>query len=114
MSPARRFGVQVRFSSGTTHPARVLIDDSSHDLAVLQVLGTVPARPLNLGNSDQAQVGQTVLAFGSPFGLDGTLTQGIISARRRPPRHPASAAAALATSSRRTPRSIPATAEARW
>jgi S1-C subfamily serine protease len=75
-------GLLVRFSSGTRLPARVLAFDPAHDLAVLQVEGTVPARPLDLGNSDAVQVGQTVLAFGSPFGLDGTLTQGIVSARR--------------------------------
>lgn len=75
-------GLLVRFSSGTRLPARVLAFDPAHDLAVLQVEGTVPARPLDLGDSNAVQVGQTVLAFGSPFGLDGTLTQGIVSARR--------------------------------
>jgi len=75
-------GLVVRFSSGTQAQARVISGDPSHDLAVLQVQGTVPARPLELGDSDAVQVGQAVLAFGSPFGLDGTLTQGIVSARR--------------------------------
>jgi len=75
-------GLIVRFSSGTQAQARVISFDPSHDLAVLQVQGTVPARPLELGDSDAVQVGQAVLAFGSPFGLDGTLTQGIVSARR--------------------------------
>jgi len=75
-------GLVVRFSSGTQAQARVISFDPSHDLAVLQVQGTVPARPLELGDSDAVQVGQAVLAFGSPFGLDGTLTQGIVSARR--------------------------------
>lgn len=75
-------GLRVRFSTGTTAQARVLSFDPTHDLALLQVQGTVPARPLELGDSDAVQVGQAVLAFGSPFGLDGTLTQGIVSARR--------------------------------
>jgi len=83
--PRRRYGVRVRFSSGTTRRARVLVDSPSHDLAVLQVEGEVPARPLPLADSDQVSVGQTVLAFGSPFGLDGTLTQGIVSALRDVP-----------------------------
>ncbi len=83
--PARQYGVQVHFSSGTTVDAMVLLDAPDHDLAVLQVRGTVPARPLALGDSDQVVVGQTVLAFGSPFGLDGTLTQGIVSAIRDVP-----------------------------
>src|SRR5690606_18565225 len=51
----------------------------------LEVRGEVPARPLPLGDSSQVAVGQTVLAFGSPFGLDGTLTQGIVSALRDVP-----------------------------
>lgn len=83
--PARHYGVQVHFSSGTTMPAAVLLDSPEHDLAILQVRGEVPARPLALGDSSQVSVGQTVLAFGSPFGLDGTLTQGIVSALRDVP-----------------------------
>lgn len=75
-------GLLVRFSSGTQAQARVLSFDPSHDLALLELQGSVPARPLELGDSDAVQVGQAVLAFGSPFGLDGTLTQGIVSARR--------------------------------
>jgi S1-C subfamily serine protease len=83
--PGRRYGIRVRFSSGTTRRAGVLLDSPSHDLAVLQVEGEVPVRPLPLADSDQVSVGQTVLAFGSPFGLDGTLTQGIVSALRDVP-----------------------------
>ncbi|HJL19639.1 MAG TPA: trypsin-like peptidase domain-containing protein [Sandaracinaceae bacterium LLY-WYZ-13_1] len=83
--PGRRHGIRVRFSSGTTRAAGVLLDSPSHDLAVLQVRGEVPARPLALADSDRVSVGQTVLAFGSPFGLDGTLTQGIVSALRDVP-----------------------------
>jgi putative serine protease PepD len=77
--------IRVRFGSGTTLPASVLELDRSHDLAILEVSGTVPVPPLELGDSDRVQVGQTVLAFGSPFGLDGTLTEGIVSARRDVP-----------------------------
>ncbi len=77
---------QVRFGSGTTLRARVIRTDPSHDLAILEVVGAaVPSPPLDLANSDEVQVGQTVLAFGSPFGLDGTLTEGIVSARRDVP-----------------------------
>ena len=83
--PARRYGVQVHFSSGTRRSATVLLDSPDHDLAVLAVQGEVPARPLSLGDSDAIAVGQTVLAFGSPFGLEGTLTQGIVSALRDVP-----------------------------
>ncbi|MCB9591577.1 MAG: trypsin-like peptidase domain-containing protein [Sandaracinaceae bacterium] len=85
IQPGRRSGVRVHFSSGTTQAAEVLLDSPSHDLAVLRVQGTVPARPLELADADQVAVGQTVLAFGSPFGLEGTLTQGIVSALRDVP-----------------------------
>jgi putative serine protease PepD len=77
--------VQVRFGSGTTLQATIVEIDESHDLAILEVIGTVPSPPLELGDSDRVQVGQTVLAFGSPYGLDGTLTEGIVSARRDVP-----------------------------
>lgn len=78
----RPIPVQIRFGSGTTLSARVLEDDAHHDLALLEIEGRVVAPALELGDSDAVEVGQTVLAFGSPFGLDGTLTEGIVSARR--------------------------------
>ncbi|MCC7541907.1 MAG: trypsin-like peptidase domain-containing protein, partial [Deltaproteobacteria bacterium] len=77
-------GLRVRFSDGRTFGVRILALDPSHDLAVLEVVGAAAprARPLRLGDSDRVRIGQTVLAYGSPFGLEGTLTQGIVSARR--------------------------------
>ena len=77
--------VQVRFGSGTTRQATILEVDPSHDLSILEIRGAIPSPPLELGDSDRVEVGQTVLAFGSPFGLDGTLTEGIVSARRDVP-----------------------------
>jgi S1-C subfamily serine protease len=77
--------VQVRFGSGTTLGATIIDLDPSHDLAILEVRGSVPSPPLELADSDRVEVGATVLAFGSPFGLDGTLTEGIVSARRDVP-----------------------------
>lgn len=77
-----RSGLVVRFGSGETRRARLVALEPRYDLAVLQVEGEVPVPPLPLGDSSRVRVGQTVLAFGSPFGLDGTLTQGIVSARR--------------------------------
>ncbi|MBX3270019.1 MAG: trypsin-like peptidase domain-containing protein [Sandaracinaceae bacterium] len=85
IAPGRRSAVRVHFSSGTTQPAVVLLDAPSQDLAILRVEGSVPARPLPLAAVDRVAVGQTVLAFGSPFGLEGTLTQGIVSALRDVP-----------------------------
>jgi S1-C subfamily serine protease len=63
-------------------PGRVLADPES-DVAVLRLDGNdnLPSAPL--GDSDQVRVGQWVLAFGSPFGLNQTVTHGIISARER-------------------------------
>jgi S1-C subfamily serine protease len=78
----RRAPVVVEFVGQDRRRARVLAYDEAHDLAVLEVEGEVRARPLPLGDPDSVRVGQTVLAFGSPFGLSGTLTQGIVSARR--------------------------------
>jgi S1-C subfamily serine protease len=81
-SGARLSGrLAVRLSDGSQREAELLAYDAQHDLAVARVEGKVPA-PLELGESGQVQVGQSVLAFGSPFGLEGTLTQGIVSAIR--------------------------------
>ncbi|MEZ4250897.1 MAG: trypsin-like peptidase domain-containing protein [Polyangiales bacterium] len=77
-----RAPVQIRFGDGRAVMARVLFLDVAHDLAVLEPVERVQVPPLPLGDPDQVRVGQTVLAYGSPFGLDGTLTQGIVSARR--------------------------------
>jgi S1-C subfamily serine protease len=82
-SGARRSGrLRVRFGDGSMQEARLLAYDARRDLAIAQVLGAPKLKALPLGDSDAVKVGQTVLAFGSPFGLDGTLTQGIVSARR--------------------------------
>ncbi len=72
--------VRVRFSHGEVRQAKVLGTDSGNDLAVLQVElpQGIPVAPL--GDSDQVRVGDIVIAIGSPFGLEGTVTQGIISA----------------------------------
>jgi S1-C subfamily serine protease len=82
-SEARFSGrLRVRFGDGDQRAATLLAYDAQHDLAVVEVQGDMRVRPLPLGDSNAVRVGQTVLAFGSPFGLDGTLTQGIVSARR--------------------------------
>jgi S1-C subfamily serine protease len=82
-SGARYTGkLRVRFGDGKVQPATLIAYDAQHDLAVAEVDGGVRVKPLALGNSDEVKVGQSVLAFGSPFGLEGTLTQGIVSARR--------------------------------
>src|SRR5262249_15528795 len=64
------------------HPARVWADPES-DVAVLRLDGVLGLPGLTLGDSDQVRVGQWVVAIGSPFGLNQTVTHGIISARER-------------------------------
>ncbi len=77
------FGVQVRLSSGDVIDATVVGSDELNDLAVLRVERTgLPA--INLRPSDEPiMVGETVVAIGSPFGLDATVTAGIVSAVNR-------------------------------
>jgi serine protease Do len=76
--------VDVTLSDGTKQTARVLGVDKKTDLAVLQIDAqgkTFPYVPL--GDSDESQVGDWVMAVGSPFGLQATVTSGIISAKAR-------------------------------
>jgi S1-C subfamily serine protease len=74
--------VTVTFSDGSTAPATVVGSDTGADLAVIRVQN-VPAsklHPLQFGDSSAVQVGDSVIAIGSPFGLPGTVTAGIVSA----------------------------------
>jgi putative serine protease PepD len=76
--------VSVKFWNGKTYDARVVGTDASTDLAVLKV--NAPASelfPLSLGDSSKLAVGDAVVAIGSPFGLEGTVTSGIVSALHR-------------------------------
>src|ERR1700737_3476309 len=75
--------VQVTFSDGHTATAQVKGVDQSADLAVVQVAASDQLHPLTAGNSDALQVGDTALAIGSPFGLQGSFTAGIISGLNR-------------------------------
>jgi putative serine protease PepD len=75
--------VSVKFSSGDTREAQVLGTDRGNDLALLKVDLPENVPVAALGDSDQVQVGETAIAIGSPFGLDQTVTQGIISAVHR-------------------------------
>jgi putative serine protease PepD len=73
--------VSVKLSDGSTWKATVVGSDTSSDLAVLKI--SAPASkltPLPLADSSAVQVGDGVVAIGNPFGLDGTVTSGIISA----------------------------------
>jgi putative serine protease PepD len=76
----------VSFGGGKTYPARVVGKDPDTDLAVIRLLEQ-PKEAMTvvpLGDSDHLVVGQKVLAIGNPFGLDRTLTTGVISGLERP------------------------------
>jgi len=73
--------VSLVLSNGRSVNARIVGVDADNDLAVLQVSGNVEGlRALTLGRSSQLKVGDPVLAVGSPLGLEGTVTAGIVSA----------------------------------
>ncbi len=76
--------ISVRFWNGATYKAKLVGSDPSTDLAVIKV--SAPAsllRPLQLADSSKVAVGDPVVAIGSPFGLQGTVTSGIVSALHR-------------------------------
>ena len=76
--------VSVRFGDGATHSAQVLGVDKSIDLALLKIDPKgVDLHPLTLGSSKGLQVGDPTVAIGNPFGLDRTLTTGVVSALQR-------------------------------
>ena len=75
--------ITVRLQSGELMRGRVVGEDDETDIAVVKVETTRELPTVKLGNSDEAQVGDWVLAVGSPFGLDQTVTAGIISTRER-------------------------------
>jgi S1-C subfamily serine protease len=76
--------IQVTFNDGHTVTAQVKGVDQSADLAVVKVsVSQDQLHPLAIGNSDTLQVGDTALAIGAPFGLQGSFTAGIISGLNR-------------------------------
>jgi putative serine protease PepD len=76
--------LNVAFNDGSHAPAKILGTDPLTDTAVIQAQGVKNLTPATLGHSSSLQVGQSVVAIGSPFGLDATVTSGIVSALNRP------------------------------
>ena len=75
--------IKVTLDDGTVLPAKVVGRDPGTDLAVLKVSSKTPLPFVELGESDDVEPGQWVVAIGNPFGLGGTVTAGIVSARGR-------------------------------
>ncbi|WP_239025358.1 DegQ family serine endoprotease [Rhodoligotrophos defluvii] len=75
--------IQVNFADGRNLDAEVVGRDSKTDLALLRVKPTSPLQAVELGDSDRVRVGDWVMAIGNPFGLGGSVTLGIVSARNR-------------------------------
>ncbi len=75
--------IEVVFDNGTRVPAKLKGTDSKTDLALLEIDGDQPYPYVIFGDSEKTRVGDWVVAIGNPFGLGGTTTKGIISARGR-------------------------------
>ncbi|HLZ66739.1 MAG TPA: DegQ family serine endoprotease [Aliidongia sp.] len=76
--------VTVTFADDSQHPAKIIGKDQKSDLALLKIDAPKALPYVKFGDSDQAKVGDWVIAVGNPFGLGGTVTKGIVSARGRP------------------------------
>jgi S1-C subfamily serine protease len=76
--------IEVTLGGGKQRSAKLVGHDAEHDIAILQVEATPDELyPITFGSSDNLRVGQRVYALGNPFGLEGTITTGIISALNR-------------------------------
>jgi putative serine protease PepD len=81
---ARSLTVAAKGSSSVTRPARIVGEEANEDLALIQVDPSgLGLKPLTLASSSSVQVGDAVYAIGNPYGLDETLTRGIVSALGR-------------------------------
>ncbi|MFO1462933.1 MAG: DegQ family serine endoprotease [bacterium] len=75
--------IQVRLSDGRTFDAVIVGSDGKTDIAVIKINAHESLPTVNLGNSDQLEIGDWVIAIGNPFGLTQTVTAGIVSAKGR-------------------------------
>jgi putative serine protease PepD len=76
--------ISVNFNDGAAKRAHIVGTDPVTDLAVIKVDGVSGLHPASIGSSDKVEVGEKVVAIGSPFGLQATVTSGIVSALNRP------------------------------
>jgi serine protease Do len=75
--------IGVRTANGKEFAAKIVGRDPMTDLALIRIKSDTPLVPLNLGDSNQLEVGDWVIAIGNPFGLGNTVTAGIVSAKYR-------------------------------
>lgn len=75
--------VRVRLSNGRDYPVYLIGEDKLLDIAVLKIDSDEAFVPLPLGDSDAVKLGQVVVAFGNPYGIGASITQGIVSGRDR-------------------------------
>ena len=75
--------ILVRVNGDEEYKAKIIGKDPLSDIAVLQIEADEKFIPVKFGNSDKSRIGDWVIAIGNPFGLGGTVTSGIISARNR-------------------------------
>lgn len=83
-SGSARASIQVKFSDGKTARATIVGRDPSTDIAVIRAEAVSGLTPAQLASTSTLHVGDTVLALGSPLGLDGSVSAGIVSALHRP------------------------------
>ncbi|MFH1261884.1 MAG: DegQ family serine endoprotease [Pseudomonadota bacterium] len=75
--------IMVTIGKDQEYKAKVIGTDRKTDVALIKIRPKEKLKPLTLGDSDQLQVGEIVIAIGNPFGLSHTVTQGIVSAKER-------------------------------
>ena len=75
--------IKVKLANGKEFNAKVIGRDPKTDLALIKITGSGDLQPLKMGDSDALKVGSWVVAVGSPFGLEQTVTAGIVSAKGR-------------------------------
>lgn len=75
--------IEVKLEDGKTYPAEIIGTDASTDLALIKIKSDHDLPALKLGDSDKLEIGHWVVAIGNPFGLEQTVTAGIVSAKGR-------------------------------